>query len=284
VTHIRIGESVFTLHDQQFEQYVRSGRIPADAWIRSPLWTRGVWRLAESLEVYHLFLPSKPRASTPAAPGLTDTIFTQRGLSTTEALVILNLLVSGTLLFFWRDAYETRLWRFSHMLRDFVGPGTGFIAVVIPMFLHANASHLFFNTVALIASGSMTEYFYGRWKMLISYLVAGYGGAAFSLALRSKTVLSVGASGAIFGLYGLALVFLLRHFRSFNRKQRWKTVRIYIPLMVLAVVPSIFGGDFFTHLGGFLVGCVIGAFLPPGPRLVYLLDHGEPEEKEEPEE
>lgn len=281
MTHIRIGESVFTLHDHDFEEYVRSGRIPADAWIRSPLWTRGVWRLADSLEVYHLFLPSKPRVSTPAAPGLTDTIFSRRGLSTTEALLIANFAVSGILLFLWRDAYEVRLWRFSHLLRDFVGSGTGFIAVLIPMFLHASASHLFFNTVALLASGSMTEYFYGRWKMLISYLAAGFGGAALSLILRPKMVLSVGASGAIFGLYGLALLFLLRNFRRFNQRQRWKTVRIYIPIMVLALVPSIFGGDFYGHLGGFLVGCLIGIFLPPGPRLVYLLDQGEQEEAEQ---
>jgi len=148
------------------------------------------------------------------------------------------------------------------------------------MFLHANPGHLLFNMLALLASGSVTEYFYGRWKVLFSYLICGFLGATFSLLLRPKPVLSVGASGAIFGLYGLALVFLLRHMRRFSRRQRWKTVRIYIPIMALAVVPSIFGGDFYTHLGGFVAGCAIGAFLQPGPRIVYLTENGDAEEPE----
>jgi membrane associated rhomboid family serine protease len=66
--------------------------------------------------------------------------------------------------------------------------------------------------------------------------------------------------------------------KRFGRRQRWKTIRIYIPIMVLAVVPSIFGGDFFTHLGGFVAGCAVGAILPPGPRIVYLTADEETEE------
>jgi rhomboid protease GluP len=195
----------------------------------------------------------------------------------TESLAILNLLVMGALFLIWRDAYEPRLWWFSRFLRNFVGSGAGFVAAIIPMFLHANPKHLFFNLIALLASGTVVEYFFGRWKMLFAYLLAGYGGAALSFALRSKPVLSVGASGAIFGLYGLALVFLLRHFRSFHARQRWKTLRVYLPIMVLAILPSIFGGDFYSHLGGFVTGCAIGLFLPPGARLRYLQNESESE-------
>jgi rhomboid protease GluP len=280
LTHVRIGDSLFELPDTQWEDWVRSGRIPADAWVRSPVWTEGVWRLAESLEVYHLFLPTPARKARPPAPGLTDTVFTRRGLSTTEILVLFNLVVSGVLILLWRESYENRLWGFSESMRDFVGPGTGFFIVLIPMFLHASPGHLFLNMISLLASGSVTEYFYGRWKVLICYLICGFLAAGVSLVMRPKPVLSVGASGAIFGLYGLTLLFLLRHMRRFSRRQRWKTVRIYIPIMVLAVIPSIFGGDFFAHLGGFLAGCLIGAFLPPGSRIVYLT---EAEDAKEPE-
>lgn len=269
MTRIRINDSLFLIPDDQWEDWVRRGRIPADAWIHSPVWTEGVWRLAESLEVYHLFLPSKKRAE-PRAPGLTETIFRRRGLSVTETLAILNLLVMGVLFLAWKGAYEPRLWWLSRFLRSFVGEGAGFPAVIVPMFLHANPSHLFFNLIALLVSGTAVEYFFGRWKMLVSYLLAGYGGAALSLALRPKPVLTVGASGAIFGLYGLCLVFLLRHFRGFRERERWKAVRVYLPIMVLAIAPSIFGGDFYAHLGGFLTGCAIGLFLPPGERARFL--------------
>ncbi|MBD3160645.1 MAG: rhomboid family intramembrane serine protease [Candidatus Eisenbacteria bacterium] len=279
MTQIRIRGSVFIIPDEQWQDWVRRGRIPADAWIRSPVWTRGVWRLAESLEVYHLFLPTRPRKESPRAPGLTDTIFRKRGLSLTEALILLNLLTAGVLVLVWREAYDVRLWSLARDLREWFGAGEGFPAILVPLFLHAGPSHLFFNMVALLAAGSVAEYFYGSRKMLLIYVVCGFGGAFLSIFMRPKGVLSVGASGAIFGLYGLVLLFLLRHRRKFGERQRWKAIRVYLPIMVIATVPAIFGGDFYTHLGGFLTGCALGAVVPPGPRIRFLADP-EPEVEE----
>ena len=279
MTQIRIGGSIFLIPDEQWQDWVRRGRVPADAWIRSPVWTRGVWRLAESLEVYHLFLPTRSPKAAPRAPGLTETIFRRRGLSITEALILLNLLTAGVLVLLWREAYDPRLWSLARALRGWFGAGEGFPAVVVPLFLHAGPSHLFFNMVALLAAGSVAEYFYGSRKMLAVYLLCGFGGAFLSIFMRPKAVLSVGASGAIFGLYGLVLLFLLRHRKGFGERQRWKALRVYLPIMVIAIVPAIFGGDFYTHLGGFLTGCLLGAIVPPGPRLAYLADP-EPEAAE----
>ena len=90
MTHIRIGESTFLLPDDHWEEWVRSGRIPADAWIRSPVWTKGVWRLADSLEVYHLFLPTVAREARPRAPGLTDTVFARSGLGIKHGICLSN--------------------------------------------------------------------------------------------------------------------------------------------------------------------------------------------------
>ncbi len=281
MTRVRIGSSHFVIPDDQWEHWVRRGLIPPEAWIRSPMWTQGAWRRADSLEVYHLFVPSRPTAPPPPAPGLGETIFPRRGLSLTEALVLANVLVTALLFLVWREDYSQSLWAFSRRLRAFVGDGRGFPAVLIPVFLHANPKHIFFNMVALAASGAVVEYFYGRAKMLLGYLLCGLGGAALSLALRDKPVLSVGASGAIFGLYGIALFFLLRHVRLFGRRQRWKTVRVYLPIVVLALIPAIFGGDFYTHLGGFLTGCLVGLLMPPGNRLVFMTDPPPPVETTE---
>jgi len=270
MTRIRIGASLYLIPDEDWEDWVRRGRVPPDAWVISPFWTQGTWRLAETMEVYHLFVPSRSELRDRPAPGITDIIFSRHGISITELLALLNLAIAACLYLIWRGDYEPHLWWLSQFMRRFVGDGRGFVAVIVPMFLHANLQHVFFNVIALLAAGTAVEYFYGRWKMLAGYLLAGYGGAALSFFARPKPLLSVGASGAIFGLYGLCLLLLLRHFRRFSVRQRWKTLRIYIPILVLAVIPAIFGGDFYSHLGGFLTGCVIGVFLPASPRIAFM--------------
>ena len=274
MTHIKIGDSLFLVPDEQWEEWVRRGLIPPSAWVRSPVWTDGIWRLADTLEVYHLFIPSRAEVPRRPAPGLGDTIFPRRGLSMTEGLILLNLTVTCALFLIWRELYDMRLVWFLRFVRNFVGSGKGFFALLGPMFMHASPSHLFYNMIALLAAGSVTEYFYGKGRMLATYLMAGFGGAAMSLALRPMPAVSVGASGAIFGLYGLSILFLLRNFRRFDAVHRWKTFRVYLPIAVLAVFPSIAGErvDFYGHLGGLLTGCAIGLFLPPGARLAYVTE------------
>lgn len=274
MTRIKIGDSIFLIPDERWEDWVRQGRIPPGAWIQSPVWTDGIWRLADSLEVYHLFLPTAPAIPKRSAPGLSETIFPRRWLSMTETLILLNLVASAVLLLVWRDLFSMRLLWLSRFLRHFIGSGEGFFAVIVPMFLHASPSHLFFNMIALLAAGSVVEYFYGKGRMLATYLTAGFAAAALSFALRPKPYLSVGASGAIYGLYGLAILFLIRHYRRFNALQRWKTVRVYLPIAALATLPSIAGErvDFYNHLGGFLAGCAIGVFLPAGERLAHVTE------------
>jgi rhomboid protease GluP len=106
--------------------------------------------------------------------------------------------------------------------------------------------------------------------------VAGICGALFSL-LRPKEVLSVGASGAIMGLYGVILVFLLRYRARFTRRQRLKTTRIYLPLLGLALLPSIFQADLLSHVGGFLGGTLLALFVPPRrDRMNWAADEPEP--------
>ncbi len=270
MTRIRIGASLYLIPDGDWEDWVRQGRVPPDAWVNSQFWTQGVWRQADTMEVYHLFVPSRSELRDRPAPGITDVIFSRGGLSVTEVLALANMLITAILFAVWRRDYEAHLWWLAQFLRQFVGDGRGFFAAIVPMFLHASPQHVFFNVIALLAAGSVVEYFYGRWRMLAGYLISGYGGAALSFFARPKPLLSVGASGAIFGLYGLCLLLLLRHFRRFSERQRWKTLRIYIPILVLAVIPAIFGGDFYSHLGGFLTGCAIGLFMPAGARIGFL--------------
>jgi membrane associated rhomboid family serine protease len=269
--------------DAVWEHWVRRGHVPADALVLSEAWTRGVWKRAGSLEVYHLFAPAAapspsadapgpsvgigadtPGASGPAArpePAELPTAIWGRGLSITQALLLANLLVSAVLVWLWRDTYSDRLWSYSGLLhtRLFAGWIT---ALFPPLFLHASAQHLLGNMIGLTAGGAAVEEFYGRRRTLALYLFSGICGALMSL-LRPKEVLSVGASGAIMGLYGVILVFLLRYRTRFTERQRMKTTRIYLPLVVLALLPSLFQADLLSHVGGFLGGVLLALFVPP---------------------
>jgi ADP-ribose pyrophosphatase YjhB (NUDIX family) len=65
------------------------------------------------------------------------------------------------------------------------------------------------------------------------------------------------------GLYGVTLAFLIRYRGRFSARQRWKTTRVYFPLLVLALLPSLFRADLLSHVGGFVGGLLLGLFVPP---------------------
>ncbi len=297
MTRLRHGDRTWEMPDPVWELWVRRGHVPPDALVLSEMWTRGVWRRAESLEVYHLYRPPTAEeraaalevspASTRADAGGSDPMrraardlpeaIWGAGLSMTQILVLVNLLVSGALVWAWRENYDARLWALSGILRARLF--AGFLpAIVVPLFLHASAGHILGNMVGLTAGGAAVEEFYGRLRTLGLYFFAGLCGAAMSL-LRARElypegsgipvpVLTVGASGAIMGLYGVILVFLLRYRARFSDRQRMKTTRIYLPLLAIALLPSIFGHDLLSHVGGFLGGVLGALVVPPHPQRV----------------
>ena len=74
------------------------------------------------------------------------------------------------------------------------------------MFLHADIIHIMCNMYALYVVGPRVEDFFGKRKYLLIYFLSGLSGSLLSVGLNSD-VASVGASGAIFGLFGALLYF-----------------------------------------------------------------------------
>lgn len=272
MTEIRHDDLSWEIHDDEWPRWVRLGWVPPDALVLSERWTKGVWRRADGLEVYHLFRPS---ARDEAPPPPVDKsvrrhgpfgIFRGPGPSVTELLVLANVLVGVFLYMRWGEDYSTHLWAYSTRLKEILETG-GFQVLFIPLFLHADVGHLTGNMLTFVLAGAVIEEFYGRVRMLSIYVGAGLCGALLSL-LRVKDVLSVGASGAILGMYGAGLVFLLRERHHFNASQRYRLKRVQIPFFLLLVIPAILHADFYSHLGGFLGGAAFAAFLRPLPERV----------------
>ena len=83
------------------------------------------------------------------------------------------------------------------------------------MFLHASLLHLAFNMLVLYWLGTIVEHALGSWRFLLLYFVSGIAGSAGALVFSNPTAVTVGASGAIYGIMGALLVLEYRATGSF---------------------------------------------------------------------
>jgi membrane associated rhomboid family serine protease/Flp pilus assembly protein TadD len=134
--------------------------------------------------------------------------------------------------------------------------------LVTYMFLHGGLLHIAFNMWCLWDLGALCESLYGRWTFAAVYLITGVAGGLASVAWN-PSVLSVGASGAIFGLAGALIAsFYLGEF-SLPRVAIGGTLR---SLLVFAgfnlFLGGFFGGiDNACHIGGLVSGLMLGALI-----------------------
>jgi rhomboid protease GluP len=129
------------------------------------------------------------------------------------------------------------------------------------MFLHGGPAHLLLNLSALLLLGVLAEAKVGRWLWVLAYVVSGIGGSVASwwwhLARGGN---SVGASGAIFGLYGLLLALLLTRTYFRSRQDRASIIGLLLYFALGSLVSGLEGPitDNAAHFGGLLTGFVVG--------------------------
>ena len=129
--------------------------------------------------------------------------------------------------------------------------------LITSCFLHGGLIHLFFNMSSLKIIGEEVEFAYGRVKYIIIYFLSALGGGLFSFIFNKNSV-SVGASGAIFGLLGAMLLFGLLNKKKIGKnyvKNIAETIGINI---ILGFTISVI--DNSAHIGGLLFG-FIAAFI-----------------------
>ncbi|MEH3034152.1 MAG: rhomboid family intramembrane serine protease [Aeromicrobium erythreum] len=142
----------------------------------------------------------------------------------------------------------------------------GYWRMLTAAFLHSGPTHLLFNMLALYLFGTFVEQALGTWRYVAAYLTTAIGSSVFVYWLASPVTSTVGASGAVFGLLGMALMLLL--------KAR-EDVRGLLVLLAINGVLSLQGNiSWQGHLGGFVVGCILGAVLAWTPRERRTLVHG----------
>jgi membrane associated rhomboid family serine protease len=128
-------------------------------------------------------------------------------------------------------------------------------------FLHGGVLHLLLNMYGLWLLGGVLEPALGRGRFLLLYVVSAVAGSAASYAFNPPPQYSVGASGAIFGLFG-AMVLVGRRL-NVNISALLVVLGINLAYGFLAV-----GIDWRAHLGGLAAGVVLGAAYAYAPRRV----------------
>ncbi len=152
------------------------------------------------------------------------------------------------------------------LLRD-DGPVEGvaigqYYRLLTSAFLHANLVHLVFNMLALAQLGPGLEQRLGRVRYLGLYLLSALGGSTLSYLISDPGALGVGASGAIYGLFGAYFVVE----RRLGGDTRPIVTLIAVNLAISFAIPII---DWRAHLGGLVTGAAVAvllAYLPAGPR------------------
>jgi membrane associated rhomboid family serine protease len=174
-----------------------------------------------------------------------------------NALVWLTITVSGS-----RDLDE-RLLLFKDAATGYTsqaGVLNGeWYRMLTATFTHTEIWHIALNMFALWILGSAIEPVLGRWRFLMLYLLSGLGGSVVSLLGLVDNQASLGASGAVFGLFGALFIVA----RRIGADTSFIVVILAINVVIGFTVPSI---DWRAHLGGLVTGTVLALVFAHAPR------------------
>ena len=174
----------------------------------------------------------------------------------TLALLAINVVVFLLCSFAFGWMYEKGAMITEVVLRD-----GQYYRLFTAMFLHADPQHLINNMLMLALGGAIVEHYTGHAFYFFLYMLSGLFGNMISMAYEIQNRLSwvsVGASGAIMGLDGFVVVWIL-----VNRKTviRSRNLMIRLALLGVFVIEACFfqkGANTAAHTGGFLTGAVLG--------------------------
>lgn len=182
----------------------------------------------------------------------------------TRTLVAINVLV-------WLATVVGGLDPFSPRPHDLIDWGGNILALTrdqpwrlfTSTLLHGGAIHLLFNMLVLWDTGQIAERFYGNLQFLLIYLLSGLFASLASLFFAAQAGVSVGASGAIFGIVGALLAALFTKHRQLPpglvRGMRSSMLMFVAYALFMGVVSSFI--DNAAHVGGLVSGFLVAIVL-----------------------
>lgn len=182
-----------------------------------------------------------------------DTFETEKILSPKQPIVTYIIIGILTIIFLLSFVFNDNLMVFYLGTQSDLVRNGEFYRLLTGAFLHVDIIHFLSNCYALYVIGKLVEGYYGKKKFILIYLISALTGNLLSIAMNSS--ISIGASGAIFGLLG-SLLYFGYHYRVYFGNV---LLRKIIPIIILnlAIGFSIPQIDNFAHIGGLIGGFLI---------------------------
>lgn len=140
--------------------------------------------------------------------------------------------------------------------------------LITSIWVHAGVVHLLANMISLLFIGIRLEREFGFVKIGLLYIISGFGANILSSLFLQSTI-SVGASGALFGLLGAMLSELLTNWAIYaNKCAALLTLTLIIVInLAMGILPHM---DNFAHIGGFITGFLLGFILLIRPQFEWV--------------
>ena len=207
------------------------------------------------------FQKMKEEDNTPRHKITFKDLFPQNGYLFTPLLIYLNVFVFLLMVLSRTNLFESHidtLVQWGGNIR-FLTKNGQIWRLFTSLFLHADTLHLVFNMYALLYAGSVLERVVGKNKFISAYLISGIVASVASLIMH-ENIVSVGASGAIFGLYGVLLALLIfKEFRfaDISAKSLLLSISFFVVYNIMNGFSNV-GIDNAAHIGGLFSGFIIG--------------------------
>ncbi|MFJ3643826.1 rhomboid family intramembrane serine protease [Streptomyces sp. NPDC090108] len=200
---------------------------------------------------------SRPRTLAGGTMAADPRLVTKLLIGVNAVLFLVQLTVGAT----FTERFEligSALTRYSPYLPQGVADGQ-YYRLLTSMFLHGGYLHILFNMLSLWWIGGPLEAALGRARYIALYLASGLAGGALTYLLAAPNQPSLGASGAIFGLFGATAVLM----RRLNYDMRPVIALLVINLVITFGVPNI---AWQAHIGGLVAGVGVGYAMVHAPR------------------